>query len=152
MIVLPILIFILALGVDRLTKLWALANLSFESISIFPWFELVLDWNKGVSWNFLWAETPLGYWLLVGMISTIILAFFLFAGWRATQGYSIICEMLVLGGAVSNIIDRLWYGAVLDFIHVYIGSYSWPVFNVADVCIVTGISLIMLKTWKGDYE
>jgi signal peptidase II len=55
---------------------------------------------------------------------------------------------LVLGGSLSNLVDRLWYKAVLDFIELYIGPYSWPVFNVADVCIVIGIGGILLRSWR----
>ena len=56
---------------------------------------------------------------------------------------------LVLGGAIGNLLDRIWSGAVTDFIAVYIGSYRWPDFNVADSAISIGLALILLDSFRG---
>lgn len=58
-------------------------------------------------------------------------------------------EILVFAGAISNLVDRVLYGAVLDFIELYVGRWSWPVFNVADSLIVCGVIGMLFRQWKG---
>ena len=71
---------------------------------------------------------------------------FTFKKWQ--QHTSILAELAVLAGAISNIIDRYLYGGVVDFIHAHLGGWSWPIFNVADMAIVLGIFCIFWEQWK----
>lgn len=145
----PFLLLSFSLIADRLTKWWALEVLSEKPISVFYGFDLVIQWNQGVSWSMFRATSTTGYWLLTIFISCMILGLAAYIYHRAAQRYSIVFEMLVLGGALSNLIDRLYYGAVLDFIELYVGSYHWPVFNIADMCICFGVVGILIKNLWG---
>jgi len=146
--ILTILLGITVFIIDRISKIWAFSFLTSTPLPVFYGCNLVIAWNRGVSWSMLAANQTWSYWLLVSLI-TLIIAFF--AAYTVKQfrlGLPIGWEMLVLGGSLSNLVDRLWYKAVLDFIELYIGPYSWPVFNVADVCIVIGIGGILLRSWR----
>ena len=86
------------------------------------------------------AITLIGTILLAG----ILVAYYLFA--RA-KCYERVPLVLILGGAVGNFIDRLRFGAVVDFLDFHVGAWHWPVFNVADVFITVGVLLYILNWW-----
>lgn len=140
-------IFLLVIFVDRVFKCWALKTLSFTPLSVCYGFNLVLAWNRGVSWSMLQTDTQLGFWILTSGIILANISFGIYTLWRAQQGLSVMWEMLVLGGGISNVIDRFWYGAVLDFIEWYVGTWYWPVFNIADSMVVLGVCGIVARTW-----
>jgi signal peptidase II len=67
------------------------------------------------------------------------------------EGHNVVGETLVVAGSVSNIIDRFWYGGVVDFIEFSYGTWIWPSFNIADMCIVFGIAIMLIShIKKGD--
>ena len=148
----PITLFIAAFIADRATKWWAFTTLSDVPVPVCYGFDFVIAWNKGVSWSMFWAASPVAYWLLTACITAMIVGLFVYVYRRAVQGYSISFEILVLAGAVSNLLDRLYYGAVLDFIQLYVGSYYWPVFNIADVFICVGAAGLFMQSFKGCNE
>lgn len=143
------LLFALVFVADRLTKLWALHALATGPQAVCYGFNFDLSWNRGVSWSFLTATSSVGYWLLCGMIGLMVVAFSWYIIRRSALNLPVGWEVVVLAGAVSNLIDRLWYGAVVDFISLYVGTFTWPIFNVADICIVIGMSGLFLKmSWE----
>jgi len=71
-----------------------------------------------------------------------------FAYYNYKQGNNIAAEVCIIAGSISNLIDRVIYGGVIDFIILSYGSLSWPVFNVADAMIVLGVILLLLKYEK----
>lgn len=144
-------LFLVCILIDRLSKLWALAMLSSHSLSIWYGFNLTLAWNKGISWSLFATDNTCGFWVLTSLIIAVTIAFALYS-WYKSKQEPIFGEILVLAGACSNIIDRLWYGAVIDFIEFYLGSWSWPVFNLADTMVVLGVGWILLQTWWQLYE
>jgi len=81
-------------------------------------------------------------------ISLITLFILVYSYKRYKKGHSIVGETLVLAGSISNILDRIMYGGVIDFIVVSFGSYSWPVFNIADIAIVIGAFIICVYVWR----
>jgi signal peptidase II len=109
-------------------------------------FELVL--NRGVSWGFFAPESALGFAILSMFIAvvTMVIAAAACARWRA--GASFWAELFIIAGSAGNVIDRLFYGYVVDFIKVSWGAFSWPVFNIADCCIVLGAALLFLRILK----
>ena len=66
------------------------------------------------------------------------------------QGQSILGEILVISGACANLIDRVIYGAVIDFIYLHIDSWSWPIFNIADVSVIIGVAFMIKRMFIHD--
>jgi signal peptidase II len=140
---------LLILVLDQLSKLWALDVLSapYSRITITGWWEMVLVWNHGISFG-LFGDGALPPWVLALVTGAIGIGV---AVWLARSGnwVSVIAAGLILGGAVGNIIDRLVYGAVVDFVRWHAYGYSWPVFNVADAAITLGIGLLIVESLFG---
>ncbi len=137
--------------VDLASKLWVLDGLALEAtgpIRIAPFLDFVLVWNRGVSYGLFQQDSDLGRWLLVGVtvVATIALAAWMV---RTTSRLSAIALGLVVGGAIGNGVDRVVYGAVVDFVHFHVADFSWYVFNVADAAIVAGAALIVLEALRG---
>lgn len=108
-------------------------------------FNLVIVWNRGVSFGMLGGDGALPPWVL-SMVSVVIsIALFLWLR-RVTLRWSAIAIGLVIGGAVGNVIDRALWGAVFDFADFYIGTWHWPAFNVADAAIVLGVAALLLES------
>lgn len=137
--------------VDLASKLWVLDGLALEAtgpIRILPWLDFVLVWNRGVSYGLFQQDSDLGRWLLVGVtiVATVALATWMA---RTTSRLSAVALGFVVGGAVGNGVDRVVYGAVVDFVHFHVADFSWYVFNVADAAIVVGAALIVLDALGG---
>ncbi len=112
---------------------------------ITPFLNLVTVWNRGVSFGFLAGHDEARVYFLVGMALALIAVL---AVWlmRAQNRLLVIALSLIIGGALGNIIDRLRFGAVADFIDFHIGAWHYPAFNGADSFIVLGVCLIILDT------
>lgn len=146
----------LALALDQMSKLLLLYVFRFielcapsaEScpphvgLPVFPFFDLVMLWNPGVSYGLFPAHGPLGTALLAifSLAAVGALARWL---WRAERRALAIGLGLVIGGALGNLIDRLIYQKVADFFHFYVRGYDWYVFNVADCAITVGVVALL---------
>ena len=143
---------------DQATKLWALSAL-FDPprrVPILPVLDFVPVWNRGVSFGLLANDSPWGPWLLSGF-ALLVCLFMGFWLARSTSWPLIYGLGAVIGGAVGNVIDRMLYGAVVDFIDVHYGGWHWPAFNIADSAITLGVALLLLDafgigTRKGETE
>ncbi len=133
------LFFISLFVVDGLTKLWALANLQNKDITLINGLNLALVWNRGVSWGLFSMRSFWGYHLLTAFIFIVIILFLIHTYYTFQKGKNIIFEVLILGGAFSNLSDRILYSGVIDFIDCYISTWHWPTFNFADVFVVIGV-------------
>ncbi len=136
-----ILVAVVTLVLDQVTKLYLLFVYDLflhEPVTFGPFIELIVVWNRGISYGLLQQETDLGRWLLTGfsLIAAIGLGIWML---RTPHRLLAVSLALVVGGAIGNAIDRIAYGAVFDFIHVHVGTFSWYVFNVADAAIVAGV-------------
>lgn len=140
------LIIIVGLGVDQATKWWAVSRNVDTTVCSMLDFSLI--WNHGVTWGIFNRSGEMGLKVLLGVIILIIIAFTYYTLYERLyrQGASIFYEVLVLTGAISNVIDRVRYGAVVDFIQFHVGSWYWPTFNLADVFIVCGIVGMLMHT------
>ncbi|HWT97818.1 MAG TPA: signal peptidase II [Terriglobales bacterium] len=138
---------VVAIIADQLVKNWLLLGPMREPqlFEITPFFNVVSAWNKGVSFSLLWMPSQYGPWILSGVAIAISLGL---AVWltRVSQLVTAIGIGLVIGGALGNVIDRIRFGAVFDFLDFYVGTYHWPAFNVADSCICVGVVLLL---WDG---
>ena len=140
------LLFSLTLIVDQFSKWLALEHLSGAGvIEVLPFFNLVLVWNTGVSFGMFRGLGEAGRWGLVGL-AVIIGGVLLYMLWRETRLLSKLAFFLVLSGAAGNLIDRLRFGAVVDFLDFHVSGYHWPAFNVADSAIVIGAGLLIVDS------
>jgi len=138
------LLFCMVIVGDRLSKIWALGSCQYEIVmSQFVSFQCIM--NRGVSWGLFHSENN-GVFLFVSTCIAGVLSYFLWYMYQLwIQRKSLIAPALVLGGAMSNFVDRCLYGGVIDFIVVHYGAWTWPVFNIADIAICVGIGLMLCK-------
>jgi len=144
-----------ALVLDQASKQWLLQVFDLPrrgSVAVTPFFDLVMAWNTGISYGWFQNEGPLGQALLVGIK---VVAVLIMAIWMA-RSQTLLASLslgLIIGGAIGNAIDRLVYGAVVDFalLHVQIGgtTYNWYVFNLADATIVVGVLGLLYDSFFG---
>lgn len=132
-------------ALDQLSKWWILYafNLPFKGmVEVLPFFNLAMVWNRGISFGLMAADGDLGRWLLSSVAIVIILAL---VAWlrQVTTRFLAVAVGLVIGGAVGNLIDRMRFGAVVDFIQLHAAGYSFYVFNIADAAISMGVALLL---------
>lgn len=143
------LIAVLIVCVDRLTKWLVATDISLhDSISIIPhFFYLTHLENRGAAFG-LFAESP-SQWKIAMLISFSVVAMIIVSVllWRGGRAMTLtgVALSLILGGAIGNLWDRLLTGRVIDFLLVYLGTYPWPAFNVADSAIVIGAGLLVFE-------
>jgi signal peptidase II len=135
----------LVIVLDQLTKIWMM-GLVLDPPRMIPvtgFFNLVAVWNRGVSFGLFSRHEAWNAWLLSGFatIVSVILVVWLHRTERILLALAL---GLVIGGALGNVIDRLRYGAVFDFLLFFVGRWSWPAFNLADSAITLGVGLLLL--------
>lgn len=131
---------------DQASKWWVLTRLDLPArgtIHLLPVLSLTMVWNRGVTFGLMQASGVDGAWLLAGVALAVVAALFVWL-WQAERPLVAIALGAISGGAIGNVIDRLRYGSVVDFIHAHIGAYSWYVFNIADAAIVCGVAALVL--------
>ncbi len=128
---------------DQATKWWVVTIFMNPPrvVDVWPFFSVVMVWNRGVTFGFL-DETPFwGQWAFVGLALAIVAVLLLWlrrveTKWRAAA------IGLIIGGALGNVIDRVNYGAVADFLDFHVTGYHWPAFNIADSAITLGVAIM----------
>lgn len=140
----------LVFWLDRITKILVI-NLKFPRdemvLNVFPGFNLTKVWNKGIVFGFL-SENQIGPWILIFLKSLVLIMIYVYAQkmWHLSRDRVFLIGLgLIFGGGLGNLIDRIFWGAVFDFIDLYLGKYHWPSFNLADVGITIGVLIIVLK-------
>jgi signal peptidase II len=149
-----IIITALVIVVDRISKYLILKYLGQGTvISLLPGLNLQLAFNHGVAFSLFYHTGSESPWILVS-ITAVMCCVILFMLCRTSTKF--ICQQMalsfILAGAISNIIDRIYYGAVIDFIDIYIKQYHWPIFNFADSFICIGAILLIWKSGKDEKE
>lgn len=135
---------------DQVTKLWVLFWIRLEDTGpwpLLPFLDLVMVWNRGISYGLFQQSSDLGRWGLVvlSLAASVWLALWLR---RSTRRFEAIALALIIGGALGNVVDRIAYGAVADFVHLHWGQWSWYVFNIADAAIVVGVAALLYDALK----
>ena len=133
---------------DQLTKWWVLAELMDppRTIPVTGFFTLVLAWNRGVSFSLFSGQlSPYVFSAIAGLI-VVGLSIWL---WRAENRWLAGAIGLIIGGAVGNIVDRLRFGAVADFLYFHVGEFYWPAFNLADSAITIGVAILIFDSLFG---
>lgn len=138
---------------DQATKWWILeyAMKPPEPLRIAPFFNLVLGWNRGISFGMLGGH-ELPPWTLALFSGTIAAA--LIVGLLRTRNRLVAAGLaLMIGGALGNTFDRVHHGAVTDFLDFHLADWHWPAFNVADIGVVCGAGLLILDSlFRGDSD
>lgn len=137
----------LTIVLDQLTKVWAIAELwdppRFFEVTGF--FNLVMVWNRGVSFGMFSNDSAIGPYILSTL--AVGIAVFLFFWLRKAENRLVAAALgLVIGGALGNVIDRLRFGAVADFLDFHVAGYHWPAFNIADSAITVGVALLVFDS------
>jgi len=140
---------------DQASKLWLLNVFDLArrgAVKVTPFFDLVLAWNIGISFGWLQNDSQAAQ---LALMAVKVLAVVALAIWMA-RSHTLLATValgLIIGGAIGNSIDRLAYGAVVDFalFHIEIGgnTYNWYVFNLADVAIVVGVAALLYDSFLG---
>lgn len=128
--------------VDQITKNLVVVYMYDGQKEILPFFNLVHVWNRGVSFG-IFNHDHSGAWILAGM-ALLITALFLVWLWKADHKPMALAIGAVIGGALGNVIDRIRFGAVVDFLDFHAFGWHYPAFNVADCAVVLGIAYIIL--------
>ncbi len=135
---------------DQLTKQMVEQSLSlYEIVPLLPSLNLTLAYNEGAAFSFLSDQGGWQRWLFSGLALLVSLVL---VGWLTKlkqERLLAITLALIIGGAVGNLIDRVLFGHVIDFIDVYVHRWHWPAFNVADSAISVGVVLMFIDAFRG---
>ena len=135
---------------DQITKYAASSMLLMhEPVAILPFFNFTLMHNTGAAFSFLADQGGWQRWFFAVLASgvSIVLAVWL-SRLKAHETWLAMALSLVLGGAIGNLIDRVYYGYVIDFIDVYYNTSHWPAFNIADSAISIGAVMLVIDAFR----
>jgi signal peptidase II len=138
---------LIALLVDQATKAIVVANAAALSsgVSVVPGFNLIYLRNDGITFGLL-GGAP--WWSLV-VLAVCVCVWLGVMLWRTACRLEAVAYGSIIGGALGNVLDRLRYRAVTDFLDFHVGPAHWPAFNMADVFVVGGVGLLFLAPWLG---
>ena len=142
-----LLLVILIVIIDQISKKIIIGMIfnPYRVIEVTSFFNMVHVYNTGISFGLFNTGSELGRWILVLVAIALIIVLFIWL-FRTKSVYVVICLVLVLGGALSNLVDRIIIGAVIDFLDFHLLGFHWPAFNLADSCIVIGALLLLYKS------
>jgi signal peptidase II len=145
-----------ALALDQASKLWLLLWLDLGArgiVTLTSFLDLVLIWNRGISYGLFQQDGPLGQWVLIALKIVAVALLWIWLA-RASSRLTALALGLIIGGAAGNALDRLHWPGVMDFVllHVEVGGmrYNWYVFNLADAAIVAGVIGLLYETLFGE--
>ncbi|PPQ15653.1 signal peptidase II [Bradyrhizobium sp. AC87j1] len=146
---------LVTLVADQASKLWLLNGFDLARrgvVKVTPFFDLVLAWNIGISFGWLQNDSQAAQLALMAVKAVAVVALAIWMA-RSHTRLATVALGLIIGGAIGNGLDRLAYGAVVDFalLHIEIGgnTYNWYVFNLADVAIVAGVAGLLYDSFLG---
>ena len=133
---------------DQASKWWIMNGLRLEqlgSVPLLPFLSFTWVENRGVSMGLFTMGSEAGRWLLV--LATALIAVFVAIWLKREKHWLEACALgLVLGGALGNILDRIRFGHVVDFVHLHAGRWSFYVFNIADAAITVGVLILLVRS------
>ncbi|MEJ6788177.1 signal peptidase II [Brevundimonas sp. BR2-1] len=138
----------LVAAVDQAAKAAARAQLD-TAVDLTPFLALRLGFNPGVTFGMFAGSGEAGRWALSG-VAVLIIGVLLAWIWRTRSVMTATAASLIAGGAIGNLLDRLRFGAVTDFIDLHWRDAHWPTFNLADATIVCGVALLLLTVRGSD--
>lgn len=135
------------MALDQASKWWILEHVMRPPrvIELTGFFNLVMGWNRGISFGLFNTASPYNAWILSAIALGIVAALAVWLG-RARSPFLAAAIGLVIGGALGNVVDRLRFSAVFDFLDIHAAGYHWPAFNVADSAITVGAILLVVES------
>lgn len=124
-----------------------------ESVSVLPFFSFTLLHNPGAAFSFLADAGGWQRWFFTAIalfVSVVIIVWL--RRLPATEKWQAAALALILGGALGNVIDRLRFGYVVDFLDVYYQQWHWPPFNIADSAITVGVAILLWVTFRASKQ
>jgi len=145
---------IVIIVLDQITKAIATANLNmFDPVPVMPMFNFTLMHNTGAAFSFLSDAGGWQRWFFTALASIVSVVIIIWIKrLSAHEKLMAICLSLILGGAIGNLIDRVRFGYVVDFIDVYYNDAHWPAFNIADSAITVGAILMIILSFRSEKE
>jgi signal peptidase II len=140
---------LLAIVLDQVSKLVVDNSMQlYESIPLMPYFNLTYVHNTGAAFSFLSEAGGWQRWFfaILALVISVVLSVWL-SRLQKHETLLAVALSLVLGGAIGNLIDRLAYGYVIDFLDVYFNTWHWPAFNIADSAITLGVALMLAESF-----
>jgi signal peptidase II len=144
-----------ACALDQALKLWLMFVYRLAdkgAVAVAPFMDFVLTWNTGISYGWFQQDGPVGQWALLALKAVAVALLWIWLA-RAETRLTAAALGLIVGGAIGNAIDRLAYGAVVDFVLLHVEArtwrFHWYVFNLADVAIVAGVAALLYESVLG---
>lgn len=125
---------------------WSVIPVPYLMRHVTNFFNIVFTWNPGTAFSMFRAlgdKTPIAMIIMTAAIIGLLLYYLV----RRAKSYERVPLVMIIGGAIGNLVDRLRFGAVVDFLDFHIGGAHWPSFNVADIFITVGVVLYILNWW-----
>ncbi len=145
----------IAAAIDQAVKLWLLFVFDLGNrgiVHLTPFLDFVLTWNTGISYGLFPQESDLGRLVLLALKTGAVVILWVWLA-RAESRLTAVALGLIIGGALGNGIDRVAYGAVMDFVLFHITTptvnFTWYVFNLADAAIVAGVAGLLYESFFG---
>lgn len=141
------LIFLISFFLDRITKYWVITGFMQPQV-VYDYFNIYITFNRGIAWG---IGSDLHAWytnILYAFIGCLLIYFIYYLKNILHNTVLSIACVLILAGGLSNFIDRVWYGAVIDFIQLHWNEWYFPVFNIADVSITFGALFLLYDLYK----
>lgn len=140
---------LLIVVLDQLTKYWISASFGYgETRAYTGFFNLVLTYNKGAAFSFLASAAgwQRGFFIAVALIAIVVISMLLAR--HAGEKWLCVSLVLILGGAIGNVLDRIILGQVVDFLDFHLAGWHWPAFNLADSAITAGAVLLVADSLR----
>lgn len=141
----------LVVGSHQLARIFVFPVVAEQAgpVKVLPFFNLVEVWNRGISFG-MFDNLAYGQWLLSGLSIAVIVTLLIWLR-KTDNTLMAVALCLVIGGTLGNLIDRLWFGAVADYLDFHAFGYHWPAFNLTDSAIFLGAVLLLFKGSLGGY-
>ncbi|GAA0353087.1 signal peptidase II [Bowmanella denitrificans] len=138
--------------IDQLTKLLVVDAMQlYQSIPLVPFFNFTYVHNYGAAFSFLSNAGGWQRWFFTGIAVTVSVLILYWLRQSKREQVLLPCAFaLILGGALGNLIDRMAYGYVVDFLDFYVGNWHWPAFNIADSAICVGAALLIIDAFRNN--
>ena len=139
-----VLLYLITGGLPVVGSAWEIVPFPYLMTQVCNFFNIVFTWNPGASFSMLRAVGEAAPIIII-VVTGFIIGFIGYYLFKKARYYERLPLALIVGGALGNLVDRIRFGAVIDFLDFHIGGWHWPAFNVADICIVVGVGLFVLN-------